>query len=617
MEDNKGRDQNQVLDNGSSFSFKRVPHVMILPDGSKPEELGSGTITALLGVGGMANVYEIWNRHLEMKRAVKLLHPNYSEDSKQRFETEIKITAKLDHPNIVEIHAVGEWNGLPYIEMEKIEGDTLEKLVSERGGLPFDVCTSIGIMICRALRYAHNHEYTLYGEQYHGIIHRDLKPSNIMVAANGNVKLMDFGIARPIDASIHTTDNSSVLGTMQYLSPELLEGKSADIRTDIYSLGAILYELVTGTKAFAEGNISKLMISKARNEFKPLDAFAIKIPVRLKRLIQRCLSRERERRPQDAAILMAELTRVHKSLTDLSPESVMQSFTGSERGGKTIIGVRRRLPRRALAAGIAAALLVVALASIVQVAGHKKNLRQAGGSATAPEVQKPVPRSAPEPTMRHVRDKLSSTPKSAQRPSITVGKSPYNHSPQQITLSLIDDLKSRYGTSDLLDLFVKTVKQGKYEEAATVYGAMAAPVQQSKSAVLYRITMLDALGDVKGLDNLLHSVSIDDGQFYLAQAKSQFRAGDLEKCLYFLDASSKSRCEAVSPMAVKQDVLYFRACCYSREFDNHPGEGTMKNALDAWFEVKLQLRATPEHNYYRKAVSEMQRIADKAKDVKG
>ena len=172
----------QPQQEGGSFSFKRVPHVMILPDGSKPVELGSGAVTALLGIGGMANVYEIWNNHLEMKRAVKLLHPNYSQDSKERFETEIKITAKLDHPNIVEIHAVGEWNGLPYIEMEKIEGVTLEKLVSDRGGLPFEVCTAIGIMVCRALRYAHSHEYALYGETYHGIIHRDLKPNNIMVS---------------------------------------------------------------------------------------------------------------------------------------------------------------------------------------------------------------------------------------------------------------------------------------------------------------------------------------------------------------------------------------------------------------------------------------------------
>jgi hypothetical protein len=610
--------QEKARQEGSSFSYKRVPHVMILPDGSKPVELGSGTVTALLGVGGMANVYEIWNNHLEMKRAVKLLHPNYSQDSKQRFETEIKITAKLDHPNIVEIHAVGEWNGLPFIEMEKIQGVTLEKLVSDRGGLPFEVCTSIGILICRALRYAHSHEYALYGETYHGIIHRDLKPNNIMVADDGTVKLMDFGIARPIDASIHTTDNSSVLGSMQYLSPETLEGKTADVRTDIYSLGAILYELVTGTKAFADDNISKLMLSKVRNEFKPLDSFRIKIPARLRRVIQQCLSRERERRPQDAAFLLAELTRVHKSLTPLSPEAVMQSFTGSENGGRTEVGYRRRLPLRAVAGVMAAAAVVAAVAVAGYLAyQHRLTQRQA-----APLAARQVPKAAPgphsEPTAAGVREKLMSAPKTSRKPVIAFAVPAEKTAPQPLpTVSPLDELKAQYGTTDLLELFVKQVKLGNYEQASTAYGAMTAEQQQSKPAVLCRILMLEALGDTKSLDNVLQSSSLDDGEFYLAQAKYHFRTGNLEKCLYFLDASLKSHCEIVNPVVLRQDVLYYRALSYSREFDDHPGQATMKNAFDAWFEVKLLFRSTPGNNYYQKAVSEMQRIADKAKDVRG
>jgi serine/threonine protein kinase len=614
--DNDREETRLVQQESGSFSFKRVPHVMILPDGSKPVELGSGTITALLGVGGMSNVYEIWNSHLEMNRAVKLLHPNYSLDSKQRFETEIKITAKLDHPNIVEIHAVGEWNGLPYIEMEKIEGVTLEKLVSDRGGLPFEVCTSIGILMCRALRYAHNHEYALYGETYHGIIHRDLKPNNIMVANNGNVKLMDFGIARPIDASIHTTDNSSVLGTMQYLSPELLEGKTADIRTDIYSLGAILYELVTGTKAFAEANISKLMLSKARNEFKPLDSYKINIPPRLKRLIQKCLRRERERRPQDAAALLAELMRVHKNLTALSPEAVMQAFTGSESGGKTVVGLRRRIPVRAIALWCTMALVVAAFVTVIQFVNQRR-LEAQRRPPPAPAVAQPTMAPHPEPSSGRVRDKLSLAPKAAQKPSITVAQPAGIRARRSTPVSPIDELRNQYGTSDLLELFVKEIKLSKYQEASLVYGSMTAEQQQSKIGVLYRIRMLEALGDTKSLDHLLQTASIDDGEFYFAQAKYFFRTGNLEKCLYFLDASSKSRCDVINPVAIQQNILYYRALCYSREFDDHPGRATMKNALDAWFEVKLLLKATPEHNYFQKAVSEMQRIADKAKYVRG
>ncbi|MBN1980477.1 MAG: serine/threonine protein kinase, partial [Chitinivibrionales bacterium] len=175
-------------------------------------KIGSGYVTAVLGKGGMATVFEIWNSDLEIYRAIKLIHPSASEADRKRFETEIKIMAKLSHPSIIEIHATGRWNELPFIEMEKIQGKTLKELLEEQGAFPMEVCAATGILISSALSYAHTHEYALYGKNYCGIIHRDLKPSNIMVSDNGSVKLMDFGIARPIDTSIHTL-SGSVIGT--------------------------------------------------------------------------------------------------------------------------------------------------------------------------------------------------------------------------------------------------------------------------------------------------------------------------------------------------------------------------------------------------------------------
>ena len=210
-----------------------------LPDGSERVAMGSGTITSLISRGGTALVYEIWNSELEMKRAVKLLHPDHLDESLERFETEIKITAKLRHPNIVEIYAVGKWHDLPYIEMERIDGDTIEDLLRRVGALPIEVCTAIGIMVARALYHAHNHKYMIYGKEYHGIIHRDLKPANIMVDRDGSVKLMDFGIAKPVAASARTMEGV-VFGTMQYLSPEQLQSGDVDARSDIYSFGAVL-----------------------------------------------------------------------------------------------------------------------------------------------------------------------------------------------------------------------------------------------------------------------------------------------------------------------------------------------------------------------------------------
>lgn len=332
-------------------------NAVILPDGTKEEPMGSGVITGILGVGGMANVYEIWNAQLEVGRAVKLLHPNYTEDTRQRFQTEIKITAKLHHPNIIEIHAVGQWNSLPFIEMERIDGETLEKILADRGALPLEVCTSVALLIGSALQYAHNQEYVIYGHQYHGVIHRDLKPSNIMVPANGVVKLMDFGIARPTDASIHTTDGA-ILGTMQYLSPEQLEGKEADIRTDIYALGTVLYEMVTGVKAFPEHNVSKLMLSKIKNDYKSIDQYMLKIPPRLRRVIQHAMAHDPEKRIVDATTFLNEIGKVHRTLTAELPGQVIQRYLGSAMVERTVVRERFVLPP-----GITAAVLVGTIAA--------------------------------------------------------------------------------------------------------------------------------------------------------------------------------------------------------------------------------------------------------------
>lgn len=139
------------------------PQIITLPDGEQPIQLGSGTVAGILGTGGMAKVFRIWNEKLEVFRAVKILLPNFQNDLKTRFETEAKITAKLHHPNIIEIYGIGEWNGLPYLEMEYVEGISLQQFVVKYGKLPEQVCSSIAICIAQALLYAHCREVQIYG----------------------------------------------------------------------------------------------------------------------------------------------------------------------------------------------------------------------------------------------------------------------------------------------------------------------------------------------------------------------------------------------------------------------------------------------------------------------
>src|SRR5256884_2830118 len=214
--------------------------------------LGPYEITGLLGSGGMGEVYRARDTRLERTVAIKILPRELSNDSirKQRFEREAKTISNLNHPHICVLHDVGSQDGIDYLVMECVEGETLAKRL-EKGPLPLEQVLKLGAQIADALDKAHRS----------GVVHRDLKPGNIMLTPSG-VKLLDFGLAKPVAplTSLATltatrqespvTEQGTIVGTFQYMSPEQIEGKELDGRSDIFPLGAVLYEMVTGNKAF-------------------------------------------------------------------------------------------------------------------------------------------------------------------------------------------------------------------------------------------------------------------------------------------------------------------------------------------------------------------------------
>ena len=281
--------------------------LMALTNGTK---LGPYEIVAPLGSGGMGEVYRARDTRLDRIVAVKILPSHLSDNStlRQRFEQEAKAISSLNHPHICILHDVGHQDGTDFLVMEYLEGETLAKLL-EKGPLPLAQVLKYGVEIADALDKAHRT----------GIVHRDLKPGNIMLTKSG-AKLLDFGLAKaavPLTtgatltaAATRTTpvtQQGTVVGTFQYMSPEQIEGKELDGRSDIFSLGAVLYEMLTGQRAF-QGK-SQLSVASAILEKEPAPISTIKplTPPALDRAIRRCLAKDPEDRWQTARDLLLEL----------------------------------------------------------------------------------------------------------------------------------------------------------------------------------------------------------------------------------------------------------------------------------------------------------------------
>jgi serine/threonine protein kinase len=277
--------------------------------------LGPYEIIAPLGAGGMGEVYRARDTRLERTIAIKILPAQFSSDPvrKQRFEREAKTISNLNHPHICVLHDIGSQDGVDYLVMECVEGETLAKRL-EKGPLPLEHVLKYGAQVADALDKAHRA----------GIVHRDLKPGNIMLTPTG-AKLLDFGLAKPAAplASLATitvtkaespvTQEGTIVGTFQYMSPEQVEGKELDGRSDIFSLGAVLYETVTGQKAF-QGK-SQLSVASAILEKEPAPINSLKplTPPSLDHAIRRSLMKEPERRWQSAADLAGELQWIGES----------------------------------------------------------------------------------------------------------------------------------------------------------------------------------------------------------------------------------------------------------------------------------------------------------------
>jgi eukaryotic-like serine/threonine-protein kinase len=274
--------------------------------------LGHYRIVEKLGEGGMGVVYKAQDLHLDRVVALKILPPDKLTDPgrQQRFTQEAKAASALNHPHIITIYDVASDGGVDFIAMEYVEGKTLDEVIG-RKGLKLNAALKCAVQMADALAKAHAA----------GIVHRDLKPGNVMVTDEGQVKVLDFGLAKLTEAAPlgddeptrtvkRTTDEGTIVGTVAYMSPEQAQGKKVDARSDIFSFGAVLYEMFTGSRAFQGDTRASTLAAVLKDEPRPPSQIAVGLPRDVERLIRRCLQKEPARRVQhmdDLKVALEEL----------------------------------------------------------------------------------------------------------------------------------------------------------------------------------------------------------------------------------------------------------------------------------------------------------------------
>jgi eukaryotic-like serine/threonine-protein kinase len=257
-------------------------------------------ILSVLGAGGMGVVYKARDRELDDLVALKMLKRDLWDDRNQleRLKSELKLARKITHPNVLRTFDFGEIDGVPYISMEYVRGVTLRYMLDQKKRLPYSAGLRLAKQLCAGLGAAHSV----------GVLHRDIKPENMILEPAGNAKLMDFGIARPIDRMAPgQTQAGFIVGTPQYLAPEILQGKEADPRSDLYSTGIVLYEIFAGALPFEGATAMDVMFKHLREEPPPPSASWREIPPTLEAAILRCLRKDPDQRYRSVAELLRDL----------------------------------------------------------------------------------------------------------------------------------------------------------------------------------------------------------------------------------------------------------------------------------------------------------------------
>lgn len=514
-------------------------------------------IISEISTGGHAIVYKAWDPVLETNYAIKVMRKDAS-DNAERFLTEAKILAQLKHPNIPSILNFGKVDDRPFIRMDFVDGVNLDEIIAEKEKLPAVVAVSIAVQVARALEYAHTIEYEIYGEKRKGIIHRDIKPGNILIDKSGNVKLIDFGIAKVDKLSIHTSA-TSILGTPYYMSPEQIDppdDEPLDCRTDIYSLGCVLYECLTGECQFEADTIT---IIHGRKKIGKYDRSALKnFPPKLSRIIATATAPEKDDRYSTFSEMIEDLQSILDDSSVGNVSDCLKKYIDSGVYSDVTVSIKSWRVAAVIFTLLATLFVItVFLFYLFQIDKPSGNISEAISpiTDTLKEIATFVHKDIPKDTAQQVKDNIipeiiseksgTKTEKKNTRRNGTAHSIPVPQPRQQESIPvLFKNLK--------YDEIIKMLSSKKTDEL-------------SDTAFLYLCGSL-LHRDVQKLGEIVFSRSINDGYLYYLRGRYLYSKGkwDLARN-WFLKALTLP-----SILPCEQSIMYFMVSTSYSQYKDKP-----------------------------------------------
>ncbi len=486
------------------------------------DSINGNIIVDAIAEGGMARVYKVKSESLEVFRVLKLLKLS-SDIDQDRFVTEARISANLNHPNVIQCYGFGKYKDkIPYIEMEYVDGINLHNLINSNGKIPVPVVLSIVLFICKALQALHTCSYTLYEVERFGVVHRDIKPANILISHKGEVKLADFGIAKPRDLSIHTSA-IQVVGSIFYLSPEQLGKGDLDFRSDIYSLGCVMYEMITAKKAFNQSNISDIVVAKINNSY-DLDPLR-ECSERLRNTLTTCLNPGREDRFESAEVLLGEIEELLKEAEIDDPQKTIRnyishpksflSFSSQEEGRKVSIKFRHILPVFVIG------IIIVLFGIIVYM---KPGILQEAEKGE-PAVLQSVPHLTTPDTIEHKKPAKSvSKVKSRKKATDT----------KRTTPKKLEAVEKKVMPKKSLKTAFVAFRRGQFTRCLNL---LVEADDLNDTLFLCLLGSLVETGNYSRLSNLIKTKAVQDGYYYFLQGRIDYKKENFNAALkHFLKA---------------------------------------------------------------------------------